>query len=352
MFNLNNYRKAGYAESADIHKCAQMYDLQEQLLAQGLKEILPINLPLRLILGTFSLYIMICGWCIVGGFILVMSYQISHSLYEVFVLPAWIVLFVFASYKSLRWLHRYFCFGNFRQHQSEAALYAYEHLSKVAHIAENRVPPIQYTFSFGIAKITLGITLVLSGFGFVRLIWKVLTGHGIHFSYLVGLDLFGDIAETATDSLDMVPENIPVSEHIDSIITNLSSEPSCSDVIQDSLQPNILIKDFDVLDSSGRAIIHFDSNSGIAYDGNGKEIAHMVKDSLIDSHGQVIARYDTSTGLVYDELNQPMNIKTDSGTFQHVKDVHGEGVEVINNEVFDAKTHQRVGNIEQPTNKA
>lgn len=106
------------------------------------------------------------------------------------------------------------------------------------------------------------------------------------------------------------------------------------------------INDVNLVDTSGHMIMHFDANSGIAYDGDGREIAYIENDSLIDKNGQVIASYDRNTGLFYDHHSQPIDVKNDGGTFQHIKNAHGEGVDIVNNEVFDSKTHQRVGNIE------
>ncbi len=156
---------------------------------------------------------------------------------------------------------------------------------------------------------------------------------------------------TSTNTDIMMTSN--VMDNSTTEINNNTVDITNDGVIQSSVldKQSDTFDNMNIVDKSGHTIMNFDANSGIAYDRNGAEVAHIENDSLVDRNGQIIASYDRSTGLFYDSDHQPLDIKQDSGAFQHVKDVHGEGVDVVNNEVFDAKTHQRIGSVDSTPNK-
>lgn len=164
------------------------------------------------------------------------------------------------------------------------------------------------------------------------------------------VDSTSTTAETNTDV--MVASNAMDSSTTD--INDNAVDLTNNEVSQSSVPDNQAdtFANMNIVDKSGHTIMNFDANSGIAYDGNGAEVAHIENDSLVDKNGQIIASYDRNTGLFYDDNNQTLDIKQEGDTFQHAKDVHGEGVDVVDNEVFDAKTHQRIGSIDSPKNKA
>ena len=127
-------------------------------------------------------------------------------------------------------------------------------------------------------------------------------------------------------------------------LSNNSIESSITNETQ-STNANQHSSDIVVTNENGIPIIRFNAQSGILYNGDGHEIAHLINNYLISADGESLARYDPTSNLFYDKYSQPLNVKIDGTTFQHVKDVHGNGIEVINGEVFDAKTHQRIASI-------
>ena len=102
---------------------------------------------------------------------------------------------------------------------------------------------------------------------------------------------------------------------------------------------------FDIVTTNEHNVtsVRFDDQNSILYDNNGRELAHLTNYHLTSSEGKIIARYDPNINLFYDGFNQPLDVKIDGTTFQHIKDVHGSGIEIINNEIFDAKTHVHIG---------
>ena len=89
--------------------------------------------------------------------------------------------------------------------------------------------------------------------------------------------------------------------------------------------------------------MHFDSEHGVLYDGQGKMIATLQGPSntyLVTTEGKTIARHDSNMKILYDGFSQPL------GTFQHIKDAKGNGVDIINGEIFDTETHKKIGNLE------
>lgn len=104
--------------------------------------------------------------------------------------------------------------------------------------------------------------------------------------------------------------------------------------------------DVTIKDNVGHTIMHFDSEQGILCDGTGKEIAYLQDNRLVTVEGKTIATYNRDMSTFYDENMQPLDVKMDGGTFQHVKDAKGNGVEILNNEISDAKTHKKIGDLE------
>lgn len=111
------------------------------------------------------------------------------------------------------------------------------------------------------------------------------------------------------------------------------------------IQPVSVTDNSTVTNVDGTPVMRFDSQTGILYDKNGQEIIHLVNNNLVTTNGRIIAIYNPDTNLFYDGFNQPLDVKINDSTFQHVKDVHGNGIEIINDEIFDAKTHERIGVI-------
>lgn len=100
-----------------------------------------------------------------------------------------------------------------------------------------------------------------------------------------------------------------------------------------------------ITNENGSLTTRFDSQTGILYDKDGHEIAHLINNHITTADGKTLAKYDSTSNLFYDKYMQPLDVKIDGTTFQHVKDVHGNGIDIINGEIFDAKTHKRIGSI-------
>lgn len=104
---------------------------------------------------------------------------------------------------------------------------------------------------------------------------------------------------------------------------------------------------FEIQGADGHTLLTVDNKAGIVQDHFGKQIASIQGNRLVDMNtGDTIVWHDETTGVYRDGLSQILN--TDNyghGTFQSIKDVHGNGIDIINGELFDAKTHERIGSI-------
>ena len=132
--------------------------------------------------------------------------------------------------------------------------------------------------------------------------------------------------------------------HIGFVTTNtLVHQNSIAFSNIDKLQPENVDMHSDhlvVKDENGALAIRFNSQTGILYGKDGHEIAHLINNHIITADGKTFAKYDPTSNLFYDKYMQPLNVKIDGTTFQHVKDVQGNGIDIINGEIFDAKTHK------------
>lgn len=104
---------------------------------------------------------------------------------------------------------------------------------------------------------------------------------------------------------------------------------------------------FEIQGADGHTVLTVDNNAGIVKDHLGNQIASIQGNRLVDIHtGDTIVWRDETTGVYRDGLSQILNTENyGQGTFQSIKDVHGNGIDIINGELFDAKTHERIGNI-------
>ena len=104
---------------------------------------------------------------------------------------------------------------------------------------------------------------------------------------------------------------------------------------------------FEIQGADGHTLLTVDNKAGIVQDHFGNQIASIQGNRLVDMNtGDTIVWRDETTGVYRDGLSQILN--TDNygqGTFQSIKDVHGNGIDTINGELFDAKTHERIGSI-------
>lgn len=104
---------------------------------------------------------------------------------------------------------------------------------------------------------------------------------------------------------------------------------------------------FEIQGADGHTLLTVDNKTGIVQDHIGNQIASIQGNRLIDIHtGDTIVWRDETTGVYRDGLSQILNTENyGQGTFQSIKDVHGNGIDIINGELFDAKTHERIGSI-------
>lgn len=83
----------------------------------------------------------------------------------------------------------------------------------------------------------------------------------------------------------------------------------------------------------------------LLYANDGHELVHLINHCLISNDGKIIARYDQSINLFYDEFDRPIDVTIDGTNFQHVNLINRKGLDIINGEVFDAETHNRISSI-------
>ena len=148
-----------------------------------------------------------------------------------------------------------------------------------------------------------------------------------------------------TDNLATTVTNNATAELNQSVREQTVGDTLASSSALNEIQTMSVTDNSTVTNANGAPVMRFDSQNGILYDRNGQEIIHLVNNNLVTTNGRIIASYNPDTNLFYDGFNQPLDVKINDSTFQHVKDVHGDGVEIINGEIFDAKTHERIGTI-------
>ena len=98
-------------------------------------------------------------------------------------------------------------------------------------------------------------------------------------------------------------------------------------------------------DANGFESVIYNATNQTYYDPSGHEIARIQGHELVDNMGTVMASYDPNTGNFLDPNGNAINIQKTGDTFTTITDVHGNGIEKINEELFDAKTHERIGDI-------
>ena len=152
---------------------------------------------------------------------------------------------------------------------------------------------------------------------------------------------------TATDAINLADNSADKFQEHESVIRESPEITTKASATNDIQSDNIVEKSSDIIltNSDGSTLVKFNSQNGILYTENGREIAHLVNNTLVVTNGRIIASYNPDTNLFYDEFKQPIDVKIDDTTFQHVKDVKGNGIEIINGEIFDAKTHEKIGTI-------
>ena len=116
----------------------------------------------------------------------------------------------------------------------------------------------------------------------------------------------------------------------------------------DGLQKLDTDNSFIINDRNGATMLRVDEN-GLMFDHSGHHIASIHNDRLVDIHtGETIVWKDNVSWYYRDGLSQILDVHSlNDGVFQTIKDVHGNGIEIINGWIYDAKTHVRIGSVGQ-----
>lgn len=117
-----------------------------------------------------------------------------------------------------------------------------------------------------------------------------------------------------------------------------------TDMSNQSIDDESVTQNSEIINNNNIPVI-FDSQSGMLYANDGHELVHLINHCLISNDGKIIARYDQSINLFYDEFNRPIDVTIDGTNFQHVNLINRKGLDIINGEVFDAETHNRISSI-------
>lgn len=169
-------------------------------------------------------------------------------------------------------------------------------------------------------------------------------------------DTTPDVLDTTVLTPDVPPDTTPVafpsSDVNDLSNADMSAIAGVGGTVENSFDNNLVSPDniFSQLsvigtNDSGFETVSYNADNHTFYNHDGHEIARVQGCQVVDNMNHVIASYDPHTGNILDSNGNPINIAQTGDTFKTVTDVHGEGLETINGEVFDAKTHERIGNI-------
>ena len=157
-----------------------------------------------------------------------------------------------------------------------------------------------------------------------------------------------DVANAApsTDSASFAPS---LDGDASSNVINSGAAAIASGTVSNvaAMSPDDVFSQLSVIgtNDSGFETVSYNADNHTFYNHDGYEIAHVQGNQVVDSMNNVIATYDSNTGNLLDPNGNALNVQQTGETFKTVTDVHGNGTEVINGEVFDAKTHERIGNI-------